>query len=94
MPQYIIIARDNPNSLDKRMAARTAHLDGVHALKSNGNFIKAAALLNEKGEMAGSVMLLEFSTREEFDTYKSNEPYVLQNVWGDIEISEVKVAPM
>ncbi len=41
---YAIIATDVENSLEKRMAARPAHLERLHALKNAGRLLLAGLL--------------------------------------------------
>ena len=96
MIQFAIIAQDakDDQALARRTAAREAHLDNVKNLKVSGNFIKAAAMLNNDGQMCGSIMLMQFETREQFDQYLAAEAYVVKKVWGEIDIKEVKVAPI
>ncbi len=94
MKQYIVYAKDHTDSeaLNRRMAARSAHLEGVKALKARGCFILGAALLNEQGSMIGSTMVLQFETPSDFDAWYAAEPYIIGNVWDNIEIHPVKVA--
>jgi uncharacterized protein YciI len=96
MIQYAIIANDatDAQALERRTAARTEHLENVKKLKASNNFIKAAAMLNQNGEMCGSIMLMQFENRADFDQYLASEAYVTQNVWGEIKVQEVKVAPI
>lgn len=96
MTQYAIIAHDasDDKALERRMAARTEHLENVKKLKASDNFIKAAAMINDEGNMCGSIMLMQFDNRAEFDNYLASEPYVVQKVWGELKVQEVKVAPI
>lgn len=96
MIQFAIIAQDakDDQALERRMAAREVHLENIKKLKASDNFIKAAAIINDAGHMCGSIMLMQFNSRELFDQYLENEAYVVQKVWGEIEIKEVKVAPI
>lgn len=94
MMQYIVYAKDHTDSdaLNRRMAVRSAHLEGVKALKARGCFILGAALLNKQGSMIGSTMVLQFETQGDFDAWYAAEPYIIGNVWDNIEIHPVKVA--
>lgn len=49
------------------------------------------ALLNEDGQMIGSVMILNYPSRKELDDWLRIEPYVINNVWEKIEITPCKV---
>ena len=87
--QYIITAYDGENALDRRMAARPRHLEGV---KSLGNHILCAGgLLDGEGNMKGSVLVVDFKDRAEQDEYLNNEPYILESVWERVEVQPMNV---
>ncbi|NUO03223.1 MAG: hypothetical protein HUU01_21645, partial [Saprospiraceae bacterium] len=88
MIQYLIHALDHTDAgaLDRRMAARPAHFEGAIRLKANGNFIIGSAILNDKDQMIGSTMIVQFETEAAFQEYFQSEPYVSQGVWGDIKV--------
>ncbi|WP_337044981.1 YciI family protein [Emticicia sp. 17c] len=94
MNQYVIIARDgtDADAINRRMAARPRHLAGAKALKTNNNFVIGGAILDEAGQMAGSVMIVQFETEEQMKEWYANEPYINENVWESIEIKPFKVA--
>lgn len=94
MNQYLIYALDGEDgqALERRMNTRPEHLAGGKQLKANGNFILGGAMLNHKGQMIGSTMILQFETEDEFELWKSTEPYILNGVWKKIEIYPFKVA--
>jgi uncharacterized protein YciI len=94
MKQYLVTGYDytDEGALERRMNTRAHHLDGVKALKANGNFIAAAAFLNEEGNMIGSVMMLQFESEEELNAWKLVEPYVTQSVWESVDVKPIKVA--
>ena len=94
MLQFVIIARDgiDVDATQRRLAVRPAHLDGARKLKATNNFIVGGAMLNEDGQMNGSVMLVQFDTEEEMKQWLENEPYVTGKVWETIEIRRFKVA--
>ena len=52
-----------------------------------------AALLDEKGKMIGSVIILGYPSRKELDDCLRIEPYVVNRVWEKIEIKPCKVGP-
>jgi len=94
MKQYLVTGYDytDEGALERRMNIRPHHLDGVKQLKANGNFIAAAAFLNDEGNMIGSVMMLQFESEEQLDAWKLAEPYVTQNVWESVDVKPIKVA--
>ena len=87
---YLVIARDHANALERRMEHREAHLSGITKLKEEGKVLYAVAI-KEDGNMVGSVMVFDFDTKEEFETWKANEPYITGNVWNEIEVKECAV---
>ncbi len=84
-------AKDN-TAIDRRMAVRGDHLENVKNLKKSGNFIWGGAILNEGGTMIGSVIIYEYSTREELDTMLEREPYITGKVWEKVKIENFKLA--
>ena len=84
--QFALICRDGPDALDRRLAVRDAHLAGVHALKRDGRILDGGALLDDAGRMIGSVVLCDFADRAALDAWLATEPFVLAQVWQDIEI--------
>lgn len=91
--EYVVHGHDGSDegALERRMRAREAHL--AHTEAHRAQVLMAAATLNDAGQMNGSVMVVDFPTREALDTWLNQEPYVLQNVWQKIEITPCKVGP-
>lgn len=87
--QFIIIAHDGENMLDKRMAVRPQHLEGM--AKLGDHVICAGGLLDEEGKLKGSALVVEFEDRAAVDEYLSNEPYVINHVWEKIEVEQMNV---
>ena len=78
----------------RRQQARERHLASIEELKREGKALYGAAILNEKEEMAGSMVIYQFPTREDFDAYLRVEPYVTGKVWQRIEILPCRVPPV
>lgn len=87
--QFIVKAYDGPNMLDKRMAVRPRHLEGMKALGKQ--IICAGGLLDDEGRMKGSTLVMEFESRAALDEYLKNEPYVVEGVWQKIEVEIMNV---
>ena len=94
--QYMVTAYDGTDSEapDRRKAVRPAHIDGVRELKAAGNLIAGGAILNEKGEMIGSTLYVEFETREELNEWLNRDPYVSGGVWQDITVTPIRLASL
>ena len=87
--QFIVKAYDGEGMLERRMKVRPRHLEGMARLGKH--VICAGGLLNEEGKMKGSVLILDFDTREELDEYLKKEPYVQEHVWSKIEVERLNV---
>lgn len=94
MQQYVIIAQDgtDEDALERRMQARPFHLAGAKKLKEQNNFVVGGATLDEEGKMRGSIMIVQFETKEEFDHWYANEPYIKEGVWKTIEVKPFRIA--
>ena len=89
MQQFVIKAYDGEGMLDKRMEVRPRHLEGM--AKLGKHVVCAGGLLDDAGKMKGSLMVMEFETREELDDYIAHEPYVVEHVWQTIEVEPLNV---
>ena len=87
--QFIITAHDGENMLEKRMAVRLRHLEGM--AKLGEHIICAGGLLDDEGKMNGSVLILDFEDRAALDDYLKKEPYVVEQVWERIEVETMNV---
>lgn len=90
--QFVIVARDDKSAgtIEKRLAARSEHMAGIKAMKGDGRIIDGGAILDERGDMSGSVVLCEFEDRSALDSYLASEPYSRDGVWKDVEIIELR----
>ena len=93
--QFIVIAHDRKDerALERRMAARPAHIEMGDRYRDEKKLLYAVALLDENGVMVGSVMVVDFESRAELDAWLAVEPYVTGEVWQDIKIMPCKVGP-
>ena len=87
--QFLVRAYDGPNTLEKRMAVRLRHLEGMKALGKQ--IIAAGGLLDEDGKMKGSALIMEFPDRAALDDYLAGEPYVVEGVWQKIVVEPMNV---
>ncbi len=71
------------------MEVRPRHLEGMEKLRSH--IICAGGLLDNEGKMKGSVLILDFPSRDDLDSYLASEPYVVEQVWAKIEIETMNV---
>jgi uncharacterized protein YciI len=94
--QFILIGYDGTDdeALDRRLAARDAHLELAQKLYQDGKWLYAAAILSDDGKMMGSMIVCDFPSREALEEeWLKNEPYVTGNVWKKIDIRRAQTAP-
>ena len=92
--QFLIIAHDyKEGGLQKRLAVRDQHVRMGDAMKAAGNYLMGVAMLNDQGQMIGSVMVLDYPSRKELDEWLKIEPYMVNKVWEKVEIIPCKVGP-
>ena len=87
--QFMIKAYDGKGMLEKRMAVRPRHLEGMKEL--GRQIICAGGLLDDEGQMKGSALILEFPDRAALDEYLAKEPYVVEGVWEKVEVENMNV---
>lgn len=87
--QFVIKAYDGEGRLSKRMEVRPRHLENMS--KINGKVICAGGLLDEEGEMKGSLMVMEFESRDVFEAYLKSEPYITEGVWEKVDVEQLNV---
>jgi uncharacterized protein YciI len=92
--QFVIMARDgtDPEAPARRQAVRPAHLEGLRPFVERGNILVGGAILDEVGTMVGSVIMADFSTRQELDAWLTEDPYVTDGVWRDVEVQPYRAA--
>ena len=91
--QFLVLGHDGADAkaLERRLAARDSHLALGDTLREAGRLLYAAAILDEKEKMVGSVLICEFNSRQDLDDWLKIEPYVIGKVWEKIEIRPCKV---
>jgi uncharacterized protein YciI len=93
---YAIISQDVENSLEKRKGARPAHLDRIQTLVDQGRIIVAgphpAVDDDDPGEagFTGSLVVAEFDTLEEAQTWADADPYVAAGVYAQVQVKPFK----
>ncbi len=88
MPLFVLTCLDKADSLDVRLGAREAHLAYVAergVLKLGGPF------LNEAGDMAGSLMIVETADLEAAREFNANDPYTKAGLFESVDIRPFRV---
>lgn len=94
MKQYLVTGLDGSDeaALERRMSARPLHFEKAKALKASGNFILGGAILDDAGRMKGSMMVVQFESDLALQAWMDEEPYILGNVWQQVDIKPFRVA--
>ena len=93
---YAIFATDVANSLDKRLAARPAHLDRLQSLQDQGRLVLAgptpAIDSPDPGAagFSGSLGVAEFADLQAAQQWADADPYVAAGVYDTVEIRPFK----
>lgn len=93
--QFLVIAHDakDEKALERRLAVREKHLEFAEEMFKQGKWLFASALLDENGNMNGSVIACDFSSEEVLrKLWLDSEAYIVGNVWEDITIRKAKIA--
>jgi uncharacterized protein YciI len=93
---YVIIGEDTPGTLDQRLAARPEHVARLQALQADGRLILAgpcpAIDSPDPGPagFSGSVIVAEFASLTEAQTWADADPYVAAGVYAKVTIKPLK----
>ena len=93
---YAVISEDVENSLEKRLAARPAHLERLEVLKQEGRLFVAGpfpALDTENpGEagFTGSLVIAEFDSLETAQQWADIDPYIEAGVYANVTVKPYK----
>ena len=89
---YVIIAEDSPNSLDKRLANRPAHLARLTELQNEGRLVLAGPMPAidsvDPGPagFTGSLIVAEFSDLESAKSWANTDPFVDSGVYIGVTV--------
>jgi uncharacterized protein len=92
MMLYAIIAEDSPNSLDKRLANRPAHLARLTELQNQGRLVLAGPMPAidsvDPGPagFTGSLIVAEFSDLESAKKWANTDPFVGAGVYMNVTV--------
>jgi len=92
--QFLLIAYDgtDPEAFERRMKVRPEHFEKIAVIKKRKEFLLGGAILDEKGQMIGSMIVYEFPDRAALDRILKEEPYIIHGVWVKIEIMPFRLA--
>ena len=97
---YSIVAEDNENSLEKRLATRPQHLERLESLVAEGRLVLAgpnpAIDSPDPGEagFTGSIIIAEFDSLEQAQAWANLDPYLETGVYKEVIVQPFnKVLP-
>lgn len=92
MMLYAINAEDTPDSLEKRLAARSEHLERLKALQQDGRLVLAgpypAIDSSDPGPagFSGSLIVAEFESLAAARAWAEADPYVTAGVYAKVSV--------
>lgn len=93
---YAIISEDSANSLEKRKAARPAHLARLQQLTDEGRLLIAGphpAIDNDNpgdAGFTGSLVVAEFTSLEAAQQWAAADPYMAAGVYAQVTVKPFK----
>lgn len=93
---YLIYAEDTPGSLEKRLAARPAHLTRLQALQQEGRLVLAGPLPAidnpDPGPagFSGSLIVAEFPSLADALDWAEQDPYQAAGVYAKVTVKPFK----
>lgn len=92
--QFMVLAYDakDEKAIERRLENRTKHLEAAKVRKDNNELLFVSAILDENEKMIGSLIVVEYESKDKLlNEWIKLDPYFVNNVWENIEISQVKV---
>jgi uncharacterized protein YciI len=97
---FAIIGTDVPESLERRLAARAAHLERLNQLKDEGRLLLAGpfpaveAIDPGPAGFTGSLIVAEFDSLADARSWAQADPYVSAGVYASVTVKPFrKVLP-
>jgi uncharacterized protein YciI len=93
---YAILSEDVPGSLEKRLAARPAHLERLRTLQSEGRLVLAGPhpLLDSPDPgpagFSGSLIVAEFASLDAAQAWAGADPFVAAGVYARVTTKPFK----
>lgn len=83
--RFVVYSKDKADSLHIRKANRDAHLA---FLKSDtaAHVLMAGPWLNDAGDMAGSLLVVDSESRETLDVWLSRDPYAAAGLAAEVTV--------
>ncbi|WP_332773738.1 YciI family protein [Phenylobacterium sp.] len=88
MPLFALFCADKPDSLPLRMATREAHLTYMAGFRDQLRL--AGPMLDDKGDMAGSILFLEAENLAAAQAFSAGDPYRQAGLFDHVHITAFK----
>ncbi len=91
--QFLVVGKEAQTWQQWRDGSPCAkqHLQLGDALEAAGNRWYGCVLLDDAGQMIGSMAVMDFPSKTELNEWLAIEPYVTGKVWQTIEITKCNV---
>jgi uncharacterized protein YciI len=93
---YAIVGQDVPDSLNRRLATRPAHVDRLQALQQAGRLLLAGPFPDIDGNdpgsagFSGSLIVAEFDSLTDAQAWADADPYVAAGVYASVRVKPFK----
>lgn len=93
---YSIVGEDVANSLEKRLAARPAHVERLQQLRDEGRLVLAGPNPSIDSEdpgnagFSGSVIIAEFESLQAATEWADTDPYIAAGVYQHVSVKPFK----
>jgi uncharacterized protein YciI len=95
---YAILCEDAPDSLEKRLQARPAHVARLERLQDEGRLVLAGPFPAIDGEdpgpagFTGSLIVAEFDTLDDARAWADADPYIEAGVYAGVTLKPFRMA--
>jgi uncharacterized protein len=89
---YVIVAEENPETLDKRLLARAEHLDRLNQLQEQGKLLLAGpfpaidSIDPGPAGYTGSLIIADFEDLQTATEWANADPFVNKGVYTNVTV--------
>lgn len=87
MTDFLIYAEDKPDSLHIRQAERERHIAWLKT-PASVKLLTAGPWLDDKGDMRGSLVIVQAQSKEAVEDWLANDPYKLAGLTARVTIKD------
>ena len=86
MPYFAVYALDRPGVLNQRTALRPSHRERLRAHDHPVAIKIGGPLLDDAGEMVGTLLVIEAADRQAVQHYLAGDPYVVADLFASVDV--------